>query len=93
MQQPLPFSPGATLDLVWDWSAWLSVGETISSHTIQAGDSITSNSSTPAGNKITAWVTMAQSAKPGDQTAVLCTVTTNQGRTDSRVIRLLVSQR
>lgn len=93
MLQPLPFTPGATLDITWDWSAWLAAGETIATHSVAPSSGVTKNSSAISGPKVIAWVTMNADIATGTQTAAVCTITTSEGRTDSRTFRLLAQVR
>lgn len=95
--QPLPISPGATLDVVWDWSAWLAPGDTITSTavTASAGVSVADAAPPPVGASVTAWITLAADLAAGRWLDVTCRITTasNPQRIDSRVYRLVVTQR
>ena len=82
--------PNSVLDFQWDWSAWLQVSETISSHTIVVPAGITKDSSSNSGTTVTAWFSGGTAGTAYDVTA---RITTNQSRTDDSTIRLLTKER
>lgn len=91
--QPLPISPGATLDLVWDWSAWLAVGESITAREVTVVSPLTKGADTISVGIVTAWVTVPAAAAPGTALIARCRVTTSAGRIDQRVYLLQVVDR
>ena len=93
--QPLPISPGATLDISWDWTAWLAEGETISARTITAAVPLTKGADSEAAGVVTAMVTAptTSAAAIGTQLTARCTITTSEGRTDTRRFTLLLTDR
>lgn len=93
--QPLPIAPGATLDISWDWSAWLAVDETITSRTVTVGTGMTKVSDSVVTGVVTAMVTApATSVVALDtQLAARCSITTSAGRTDSRKFLLVLTDR
>ena len=93
--QPLPISPGATLDISWDWSAWLAAGETISSRQVVAAEPLTKVSDSISAGVITAMVTAPSlSSTPlGWTMTARCTITTSAGRTDTRRFTLTLTDR
>lgn len=92
MKQPLPFSPGATLDVAWPWTDWLA-GDTISSYTVTPSAGVTLDSDSRSGDDITAWISVADDSAPGLRLSVACTITTTGGRTDTRTVQLEVATR
>lgn len=81
--------PNATLDYVWDWSTWLTTGETITTHTC-TGTGVTVSSSSHTGTTVTAWVT----GGTGLTTAsVTCHVVTSAGRADDRTLTFDITDR
>lgn len=91
--QPLPISPGSTLDLMWDWSAWLAAGESITAREITAVPPLTKGADTISASIVTAWVTVEATAVPGAALIARCRVTTSAGRIDRRVYLLQVVDR
>ena len=93
--QPLPIAPGATLDISWDWSAWLAASETISARTVTVGTGLTKVSDSAAAGIVTAMVTAPATsvAALGTQLAARCSITTSAGRTDSRRFLLVLTDR
>lgn len=77
--------PNSVLDYKWDWSQWLQVGETISSHQVVPAIGINVDSSTHDTTSVTAWIS---GGTAGTVYNVIARITTNQGRTDDRTIRL-----
>ena len=82
--------PSAILDWVFDWSAWLGAGETITSHTIVAATGIVKDSSTEAAGKVTVWIS---SGTTGTTYKCACKIATSAGRTDERTIWIQVQDR
>ena len=93
MLQPLPYTPGATLDVAWDWTAWLETGETIASFAVTAPAGITVDSSQEDAGKVAAWLTMRQTVAKGERLAAVCTISTSFGRTEAREIKLVARLR
>lgn len=86
--------PQSTLDYTFEWSAWLTTGETISSATVTSTAGLTV---APAGKptvvdptKVTVWLA---GGADGSTYPVTCSVSTTAGRVDDRTIRVLVMQR
>lgn len=92
-QQPLPFTPGATLDVSWDWSDWLPAGDSLASHTVTAPTGVTKASDARAGAVVTAWLTMPSGTPVGALFAVQCSVVTAQGRQDVRQFVVVAAAR
>ncbi|MCV2365518.1 hypothetical protein LNV23_18880 [Paucibacter sp. DJ1R-11] len=94
MLQPLPFSPGAKLDVVWDWSGWLEAGESIISKDVLPADGLTLRSqSLPSPSSVLAWLELAESAAIGAQLGAKCRIVTSLGRVELREVRLVAMQR
>lgn len=87
-----PKDPNAVLDYEWDFGPWLlPFTDTISSHSvfITSGDVVV-NSSSHTTTTVTAWLSGGTVDTDAEVTA---RVTTAQGRSDDRTIRLEVRQR
>lgn len=82
--------PAARLDYAWDWSKWLAVGETITTHTITVPAGLTLDSEAHDATTVTAWLT---GGTLNTDYGVECTITTTQGRTDTRTITIAVRDR
>lgn len=83
----------ATLDYSVDWSAWLADGDTIAAADWTVPDGLqqpTTPTPSLAGAKATVWLT---GGTVGDIYPVTCRITTAQGRSDARSIRIRVVQR
>ncbi len=94
MQQPLPFSPGASLDIQWDWTAWLGV-DALASITVTPPAGMTVSNQTQVGAVITVWVALTRKLCTGTLLPVECKVTTDSTppRVDARIIVLQVTAR
>lgn len=82
--------PSAVLDWMFDWSDWLSSGETITDHTITVDTGITNDSSTEDAGKVTVWLS---GGTAGENYKVACLIETSAGRTDERTIWIKVTNR
>lgn len=82
--------PNAVLDFEFDWSAWLAVGETISSHTITVTGGIVKDSSSNSTTAVVAWIS---GGTDGATATVACRIVTSASRTDERTITLVVAER
>lgn len=91
IQQPLPITPGAMLDVYWDWSAWLGT-DTIASFTVTATNGLSLSSVAQNAGKVVAWVSPAASVPDGTTYTAVCGIVTNStpARVDSRVIKFVV---
>lgn len=92
-EQPLPISPGATLDLFWDWSGWLVAGETITGRDVTVVPPLTKANDSVASGVVTAWVTVPTAINLGVSLLARCKVTTSHGRIDQRLYALQVVDR
>lgn len=83
--------PNAVLDYQWDWASkgWLADGETIQTHTVTVAG-VELDTDTATGTAVTAWLSGGTVGTPASAT---CRITTSQGRTDDRTIRLVVQER
>jgi len=83
----------ATLDFGFDWSQWLSAGETILSYALTLDEGITkvADGSTTTGSVIV-WLS---SGSPGQRYSVACKITTSSSpsRIDERTIKLDIRER
>lgn len=82
--------PNAVLDWLFDWSDWLAVAETITAATITVDAGLTKDSSTNTTTCVTVWLS---GGTVGVEYAVVCHITTNQGRQDDRSLRIRVTER
>lgn len=83
--------PSAVLDYAVDWTGWLAEGETIGSFpvTVDAGLTV-AQAATHSAGVVTVWLS---GGTAGKTYTVTSRVTTNQGRTDDRSIRIRVEER
>lgn len=93
--QPLPISPGATLDISWDWTAWLEPGETITSREVAAVLPLTAGADSESAGVVTVMVTAPDMGTTalGWTMIARCTITTSEGRTDTRRFTLSLTDR
>ncbi|USC17024.1 hypothetical protein [Rhodococcus sp. 11-3] len=82
--------PEAVLDYHFDWSAWLSDGETISSSTFESTAGITIDSNTTTATVATVWLS---GGIRGRLYEITNHIVTNQGREDDRSITIRVKDR
>lgn len=82
--------PGASLDYSFDWGAWLVDGDTITSAQVTVPDGITLDGTTNTASTVTAWLS---GGTAGESYMATCRITTAEGRTDERSIRINVRQR
>lgn len=84
--------PDAVLDYKFDWSDWLTGGETISTATITEGSGITvdSDSITDTSTSVTVWLS---GGTAGTMYNVACLITTSASRTDERTIKIRCTER
>lgn len=92
-QNPLQMSPGATLDLAWDWSAWLPAADTIVSFDVAVSSQVTRVNQTRVGAVVTSFVTLSSAAPVSSPHRAQCTVTTTGGRVDTRTIYIAAATR
>lgn len=93
--QPLPISPGAVLDLSWDWSSWLQEGESVTAREVVAVAPLTKGADTLTGAVVTAMVTAPTTSEVALEynLTARCTITTSAGRSDTRRFRLVLTDR
>lgn len=93
--QPLPISPGATLDISWNWSAWLQAGETITAQDVVPVTPLTVVSDSESAGVVTAMITApaTPAAAFGTTLTVRCTISTSASRTDTRRFTLVLTDR
>ena len=82
--------PDAVLDYSFDWSDWLGVAETISSHLIDADTGIVVDSDSEATGVVSVWLS---GGSVGETYGVRCEIETNESRTDERTMFIKVKQR
>lgn len=92
--QPYPFSPGSRLDIEWDWRPWMDLDDAISSYSIAwEGEELgVISNDDMAADVVCTWLEIPEDAAEGKRSALLCTVTTLEGRIDSRKYELIVKQ-
>ncbi len=83
--------PDARLDYTWDWTAWLTEGETITSAEILPTDGLATDDTGHDDTTVTTWVTTSLEA--GKSGGVTCRITTSAGRIDDRTITLQIADR
>lgn len=73
------------LDYMFDWTAWLAAGETISSYVLTVPGGITQTLVTSTTKTVTVWL----SGGTADVSYIVgCKIITSQGRTDERDIQV-----
>lgn len=82
--------PDDVLDYGFDWSAWMSNGETISTSIWILSPGITQNSATNTTLVTTVWLSSGTAGVPYSATN---RITTNQGRTVDRTMTIRVTQK
>jgi hypothetical protein len=82
--------PQAVLDYEFDWSAWLDVGETITTSTVSVPTGIVLDSHSELGGVVIAWLS---GGTAGVLYRVVSHVVTSSGRQDDRTIRVSVQER
>ena len=82
--------PDAVLDYTFNWSDWLDGSDELASHTIDAEDGITVDSSSHTATAVTVWLS---GGTVGEDYSVTCHITTNDGRADDRTMTLRVRER
>lgn len=81
----------SVLDWRWDWSAWLAEGETISTAVVTVPVDLTKTQPDAHDDTtVTAWLS---GGTAGETYTATARITTNQGRTDDRSIRLRTQER
>lgn len=92
MPQRFAKDPDAVLDYKFDWSRWLTDGETINSQTTTASTGVTVDSSsiTDDGTSVTVWLS---GGTPGNTYTVQSRITTSAGRTDDRTIQIVAKNK
>jgi hypothetical protein len=88
-----PKDPTAVLDYALDWSLWLQTGETLSTATVTPSAGITVQGSPAPGISGTKVVWWMGGGTAGQTYVVTVTVTTSQGRTDTRSLTVFVEPR
>ena len=83
-------SPAARLDYEFDWSEWLTEGDTITSYTITVPTGLTQVS---ASNTTTGVTVILSGGELGQHFNVLCQINTAAGLTDRRQIYLNCTER
>lgn len=85
-----PLDPEAVLDYVFDWSLWLSEGETITTATVSADPGITIGSVVTAAEKVTVWLS---GGTVNTRYKAHCSIVTSDSREDSRHMTIGVRSR
>ncbi len=80
----------ARLDYVWDWSAWVTGGETITAVTWVVPSGITQDTATFTDTTATIWLT---GGALNATYLVTCRITTSAGRVDDRSMNIKVVAR
>ena len=82
--------PNAVLDWEFDWSAWLTDGESIASRTVTVSTGLTKDSDIASTSGVVVWLS---GGTAGQSYTVACRITTTASRTDERTIRIDVGER
>jgi hypothetical protein len=83
--------PNAVLDYLWDWSGWLTAGDSIATAvvTVTSGNVVLDNDTNDT-TSVTAWVS---GGTAGTTATLTARITTAQLRTDDRTITLHIQER
>ena len=81
--------PDAILDYEFDWTRWLG-DDTISSVVITVPTGIVKDQSSNTTKKVTVWLS---GGTAGSMYLIACRITTAEGRTDERTIRINCSDK
>lgn len=82
--------PQALLDYAWDWSEWLTGGDTIASATVTLPAGLVLEDTVVAAQVVTTWVS---GGAAGVGYPATCHIVTAQGREDERTITFTVGER
>lgn len=82
--------PASHLDYRFDWSAWMSEGDAISSVMVTAAPGLIETAETHDDTTVTVWLAGGEART--DYT-VTCQITTTDGRTDERSLKIQVRER
>lgn len=82
--------PDAVLDWHFDWTDWLSSGETITSSNFFVTSGLVVNSTSFTSSNTTIWLAGGSAGTPY---TVTNRISTNQGRTDDRSVTVRVKDR
>lgn len=82
--------PSAVLDWEFNWSKWMADGDYIVSAVATPQSGITVDSTVPATDKVTVWIS---GGTTDVSYRVSCRITTAQGRVDERTIQIAVRER
>lgn len=82
--------PDAVLDYVFDWTEWLTSGETIFTHTITVDTGLTKDSDSELDGYVTIWLS---GGTAGINYTVACKIVTSDSRTDERSITIKCQER
>lgn len=77
------------LDYEFDWSSWLSAGDTIDSYSMTYDAGITGYNESSSSDAVTYWI---KGGTPGELYRVSCKIITAGGRTTERSIRYRITQ-
>lgn len=80
----------ARLDWCFDWSTWLTDGDTIASHELTA-EGVIIDDQGHTDTTVTAWLQTTDD--PPQSASVVCRIVTTQGRRDERTLRLHIADR
>ena len=84
--------PDAVLDYQYDWSDWLAIGESISSHSVIEDAGITVDSSVADANTVTVWLSGGTAGQTYNVTVRIVTNNVTP-RTDDRTVSFVVAER
>ena len=82
--------PDSTLDYKFDWSSWLTGGDTISTYVVTPASGITNSTNAADSDSVTVWLSGGDA---GSAYPVACRIVTASSRTAERTIRIYVRER
>jgi hypothetical protein len=82
--------PHAILDYKFDWSEWLTSGETLSTYSVTLDAGLTLDDSTFDNDSVTFWVS---GGVDGNSYDAVCHIATSSSREDDRTARFHIRER
>lgn len=95
LKQPLEITPGAVVDISWDWSDWLPQTDSIAQATVTPPLGCSVSNVQALASRVVAFVTIDPATAPGIGFQVVCSIVTSSTppRSDSRTITLIAARR
>lgn len=91
--QPLPVTPGAKIDIYWNWPQWLPTTDSVSTYEVTATAPLVKESEDLVDGMVMAWVSVPSDTAAGTTLQVRASIVSAEGRIDSRRYTLKVTDR